>query len=159
MTLVSSMSTETRRQNITSSLSAGSIHTPLFITPHRSGSLGMTAKLAGLDSPVTRKCEQVGRFVHAESTNNEDWLYLIFLQLFIFSSLSFCSFIGEGPWDLRNAAEDQRIPGTHAVPSSTHDWNLQAAAATTAPTFTSETVSVSMCSLKKCRVTVYLGQQ
>lgn len=51
--------------------------------------------------------------------------------------------VGERPWDLRNAVKDQRVPGTHAVPSSAHDWNIQAAATAAAPTFTSETVSGS----------------
>lgn len=56
-------------------------------------------------------------------------------------SLLLLVLLGEGPWDIRNAVEDQGVPGTHAVPASAHDWNIQAAAAAAAPAFTSETVS------------------
>lgn len=58
--------------------------------------------------------------------------------------------IGKGPRDLRDAAEDQGVPGTHAVPASAHDRDVQAAAAAAAPAPTSETVSVSVCPFRSC---------
>lgn len=51
---------------------------------------------------------------------------------------------GEGTGDVWNATEDQRISGTHAVPSPAHDWDLQAAAAATAPALAPEAVSMTV---------------
>lgn len=57
--------------------------------------------------------------------------------------------VGEGPRDLWDAAEDQGVPGAHAVSASAHDRDIQAAAAAAAPAFAAETVSVSMCPLRR----------
>lgn len=52
---------------------------------------------------------------------------------------------GEGARDVWNATEDQRVPGINAVPSTAHNWDLQAAAAATAPALAPEAVSTTAC--------------
>lgn len=67
------------------------------------------------------------------------------LQFLISPSLPFRVLLctGEGPRDIRDAAEDQRVPGTHAVPAPAHDRDLQATAAAAAAAPPSETVSAA----------------
>lgn len=51
---------------------------------------------------------------------------------------------GEGKRNIWNATKDQRVPGTYAVPSPAHDWDLPAAAATAAPALAPEAVSMGV---------------